>query len=979
MKVKYKILFSIVLLGSVLLLIGGFSYYTINKSAMTKQVLENNRENAVYMSNSVGNDLLKLVRLTKTLASADVINDSLIASNDEFSSLSASERNGYIDELNTLWMNTDDINEPFILNRMENDAASYLVSLQDEYPDLYGEIFLTNKYGVMISTTGKLTTLAHFEKYWWQEAYNDGEGITYLDDRGFDVSVDGYVLGIVVPIYDDYDEIIGILKSNYNISNIFERSITNYRDLNSVGEKYVVRTLGLIVNGGNFDPLSQSISDDIIPYIEERTYLSIEVKVDGVPSFLTVAPITTTYFSDSVSFGGKYESIDHSDGNQGEGWSVVHIVDKQVALMELGKSLRIYSFVTFVMLLFLSVVTLYIGGKLEKEIIVKEEIKKILLISEKRYRELIQNIEVGVIVYSIDKSVILNNEKACELLGLSDDMIKGKKEYEPAWKLVKENMENLPQEEYPINLIIATKKSLRNVIFGVVNPVFSEVVWLSINGTPYLDKYGEIQEIIVSFSNITEMVKRQAKISESIDRLDRSQKVGSVGSWELDLSTNLIWASKETFNIYELPRDSEFVDLEYVQKLVSHEDREMMNKALLNSIENGDSYDVLFTINKGSKKKYIHSKAVINKDNFGKANKVIGVLRDVTELKKKEDELIYLSYYDSLTGLHNRRYYEENLVEIDIPNNYPLTIVMSDINGLKLINDAFGHLAGDELLISAAKIISNSCRKTDLVARIGGDEFVIFMPNTNEIEAEEVIDRINNEAKKVTIESIELSISFGFKTKNSINEDIEEIFRSAEDLMYRVKLNDINSMRSGAIQTILNTLYEKDKSYEIHSRNVSESSERFATVYGMDKQAVSEVKTAGLLHDIGKIVIPISIITKEGKLTSKEYDLIKGHPEVGFRILNSTHIMRSISNIVLNHHERWDGLGYPRGIKAEEIPIQARIISIFDAFDDMTSERTYREILSNEDALEEIKNNAGTKFDSELVQIFVDNFDKIIG
>jgi hypothetical protein len=304
------------------------------------------------------------VRLTTTIASTDVIKDSLVVSNDEFSLLGLSERNEYIDELNTLWINTDDINDPFIANRMENDVASYLKLQQDEYPDLYGEIFLTNEYGVMISTTGKLTTLAHSEKYWWQESYNDGKGTSYLDDRGFDASVDGYVLGIVVPVYNDYDEIIGILKSNYNVSDIFKNSITNFHDLNSAGENYIVRTFGLIVNGGNFDPLSQSISDEVIPYIEERIDLGIEIQVDEVPVLLTVKPINLTYFSDSVSFGGKYESIDHSAGNQGEGWSIVHIVDKQVALKELGNALQMFLFVSLGILSLLSVVTLFLGEKL---------------------------------------------------------------------------------------------------------------------------------------------------------------------------------------------------------------------------------------------------------------------------------------------------------------------------------------------------------------------------------------------------------------------------------------------------------------------------------------------------------------------------------------------------------------------------------------------------------------------------------------
>lgn len=342
------------------------------------------------------------------------------------------------------------------------------------------------------------------------------------------------------------------------------------------------------------------------------------------------------------------------------------------------------------------------------------------------------------------------------------------------------------------------------------------------------------------------------------------------------------------------------------------------------------------------------------------------------------DEIIHVSYHDSLTGLHNRRYYDDNIAKFDITENYPLTVVMSDINGLKLVNDAFGHTAGDMLLIETAKVISNSCRETDLIARIGGDEFIIIMPNTSGIEAEKIIGKIHKKAKKVFVESIGLSISFGFDTKNEVSENIQETFRSAEDLMYRVKLTVIPSMRSGAIDTILKTLYEKDKNSEIHSRTVSKISEKIATFYGMNRQEVNEVKTAGLLHDIGKIIIPISIITKKGKLTSEEYSLIKGHPEIGFRILNSTQDMRSISNIVLNHHERWDGLGYPRGIKSDEVPVPSRIIAIADAFDAMTSTRTYRDIFTYEQALKELIDNAGTQFDPELVEVFKLHFDEII-
>lgn len=360
---------------------------------------------------------------------------------------------------------------------------------------------------------------------------------------------------------------------------------------------------------------------------------------------------------------------------------------------------------------------------------------------------------------------------------------------------------------------------------------------------------------------------------------------------------------------------------------------------------------------------------------------VVGVIssgEDVTEKRQYQNNLRELSYKDSLTGLYNRRYYEENLVDIDNEDNYPITIAMGDINGLKLINDAFGHNAGDDLLVSAANAIRESCRDTDLVARIGGDEFVIVMAKTSEIEAEKIIHSIHKKSKKIKIESIELSISFGIKTKYNSFESIQEVYRAAEDLMYREKLLEIPSMRSGAIETILNTLYEKDKNSEIHSRTVSLISEKLAKAYGLSRQDTAEVKTAGLLHDIGKIIIPTSIINKDGKLTNEEYATMKNHSEIGFRILNSTSDMRSISNIVLCHHERWDGLGYPRGIKGEDIPLKARMISIADAFDAMTSERTYKDKISNEDALKEIMKYSGIQFDPNLCKVLEEHYNNII-
>lgn len=365
-------------------------------------------------------------------------------------------------------------------------------------------------------------------------------------------------------------------------------------------------------------------------------------------------------------------------------------------------------------------------------------------------------------------------------------------------------------------------------------------------------------------------------------------------------------------------------------------------------------------------------------DAAGKLSGVISSGEDITERRADKEKLIKLSYTDALTQLHNRRYYIENIPRFDVENNYPLTVVMGDINGLKLINDAFGHDAGDNLLINAANLIKQFCKKDYLAARIGGDEFVIFMPKTNAKEAETFVNEIKKNAKLLSTQSIGLSISFGCKTKTHLNENIHDILKSAEDVMYQDKLLESNSMRSGAIDTILRILYEKDKNSEKHCRDVALISTRIAKALGMNESDINEIEKAALLHDIGKIVISSPILDKPGKLTFDEYESIKSHCEVGFRILSSMQDLRNVATIVLNHHERWDGDGYPRGISGKSIPLKSRIISVADAYDAMTSERTYKKVFSKKEALDEVILNSGTQFDPNLVKVFKDNFSKII-
>ncbi|WP_010238238.1 bifunctional diguanylate cyclase/phosphohydrolase [Clostridium arbusti] len=344
----------------------------------------------------------------------------------------------------------------------------------------------------------------------------------------------------------------------------------------------------------------------------------------------------------------------------------------------------------------------------------------------------------------------------------------------------------------------------------------------------------------------------------------------------------------------------------------------------------------------------------------------------VKQLTNSEQKLKYLSYHDQLTVLYNRRFFQEELKRLDVERSFPLTIVMGDVNGLKLINDSFGHAMGDELLKKVAEIIIKGCRCDDITARLGGDEFVILLPKTGSYEAEQIIKRIKAMASTQKVNSVNISISFGYETKKNKEEKIEEIFKKAEDHMYKKKLFESPSMRGKTINAIISTLHEKNKREEHHSLRTSELCKSMGEALGLDEGEIEELKNVGLLHDIGKIAIEENILNKQEKLTDDEWKEIKRHPEIGYRILSTVNDMLEIAEYVLSHHERWDGMGYPKGLKGEEIPLQSRIISIADSYDAMTSERSYRSSLTEDVAIQELKINAGVQFEPELVRVFIE-------
>lgn len=550
------------------------------------------------------------------------------------------------------------------------------------------------------------------------------------------------------------------------------------------------------------------------------------------------------------------------------------------------------------------------------------------------------------------------NKGFAELNGLPKEEIIGKNDFElydePTAKLYIEDDHR----------IINNEKSSHFeawISFPDGRPVFYSTL-----KSPYRDEEGNVIGILSISRDSTEKKRLEDKLVEREAYLASVLNTTHDGFYLIDFEGYILDVNKASCEL--LGYTEEELIGSHISKIDSViESQEHINNLIKEIKTNSKVFETSHKKKNGNIIDIEMSASVLN----GDYPYLVCFVRDITEKKNKLKYIQRLSYHDFLTGLYNKRFMDIHVKRMDEESNLPITMIVLDMDNLKVTNDSFGHKVGDNLIKEVAKTIKSCFRQDELIGRVGGDEFLIALPNVGDKEAKKIITRIKNAIKSIKIDSTVVSISAGYAVKNHINEDIYEVQIQADNMMYMDKIGHLDVRNREIVNSYMEKIYNKSPLERLHTDNVVELSKRLGEKLNLNKEQMEDLLMAAKYHDIGKVSIEERVLNKKGSLNNEEYDEIRKHSETGYRILKSMEEFYGISKIVLHHHAKWDGSGYPLGIRGDEIPFLSRIIGITEAYDDMINPRGHKKEKSIEEAKEELLRCSGSQFDPEIVEVFI--------
>ena len=527
---------------------------------------------------------------------------------------------------------------------------------------------------------------------------------------------------------------------------------------------------------------------------------------------------------------------------------------------------------------------------------------------------------------------------------------------------------DMPPEQSPYERMMETKQHQESEIY-----LAEKGMWLSVSVDPILDGKGNVINIVYIAKDITDRKRTEKKLRESEEIFSQlAENIREVFYIYEPDTQRLCYVSPAYTETTGHPIRSLYDKPESFLDVIHPDDRNQVMKSLGKKIR-GEVEELYRIVRSDGSIRWIKDHSFPIYDDSGKTLRFGGIASDITDMKLGEEKLKYLSLHDPLTGLYNRIYFDEEMNRIEKSRYANVGIVSCDVDGLKLVNDTLGHDKGDTLLAAAARVIRDSFRDGDLVARIGGDEFAILIPNTSAAAVEHACGRIQGAAASYNAAHPELplSISVGFAVGNGGSKSLKEVLKEADVVMYRTKLHRTQTIRRSIVDTVINVLKARNLATEQHTIRLERLLTGTAAFMGLPEATKSHLSLLARFYDIGKVGVSNSILFKEARLTSEERTEMKRHCEVGYRIALLSPELTPIADWILKHHEWWNGQGYPLGIKGEEIPIECRLFAIAEAYEAMREARPYRGPFSHAEAVAELLRLSGIQFDPKLVETFL--------